>query len=86
MNRELGEEIQRVLSAGRIVMSDYPGKEMAYLRRSNGITQTQLAKFLDIKQPTIADYEKMRTKSPGCFVIKKWIEAITEIKKWKYKL
>ena len=80
MNGEVNQEIQKIINAGKIVMSDTPTMHLKNFRRVNGVTQTELAQQLKISPSTIAKYEQNLRKNPGCIVVRKWVDAVIEIK------
>ena len=65
--------------AGEVTLSQDPGKTLKKWREVFGITQTQLADYLDISSSVISDYEGGRRKSPGCTTIKKIVEGLIEL-------
>ncbi len=65
--------------AGEISLSEDPGVTMRKWREIFGISQVELAKFLNITVSTISDYEGSRRKSPGATVIKRFVNSIFEI-------
>lgn len=75
--------------AGEITLSDSPGSSLKKWREIFGISQTELAKFLNVTPSTISDYEGNRRKSPGVNIIKRFVKAIVEIDRqkggWVYK-
>ena len=75
--------------AGEITLSDNPGSSLKKWREIFGISQTELADFLNVTPSTISDYEGNRRKSPGASIIKRFVNAIVEIDRqrggWVYK-
>lgn len=67
--------------AGEICLSKDPGGSMKKWREIFGITQTELADFLKISSSTLSDYEGGRRKSPGIGVIKRLVNALSDIDK-----
>jgi putative transcriptional regulator len=65
--------------AGEVTLSQDPGKTLKKWREVFGITQTQLAEYLEISSSVISDYEGGRRKSPGCTTIKKIVEGLIEL-------
>ncbi|RLG53010.1 MAG: transcriptional regulator [Thermoproteota archaeon] len=63
---------------GDIVMSDSPGKAMKRWREYFGIQQSKLAEQLEISPSVISDYESGRRKSPGTYVLKRFVNALIE--------
>lgn len=68
---ELKEKI-----AGEITLSENAGDTMKKWRELFGISQTELAKHLDISTSTISDYEGNRRQSPGISIIKRFVDAL----------
>ncbi len=69
--------------AGEITLSENPGSSLKKWREIFGITQTELAEYLNVTPSTISDYEASRRKSPGISVIKRFVNAIIEIDRQK---
>ena len=67
--------------AGEITLSPKPGQTIRKWRNVFDISQTELAKFLDLSPSVISDYESGRRKSPGIHTIKKIIDAFIDIDK-----
>lgn len=65
--------------AGEITLAKNPGAAMKKWREIFGITQTELADYLEITPSTISDYEGNRRKSPGIHVIRRFVDALVEI-------
>lgn len=65
--------------AGEITLSPKPGQTIRKWRTAFDISQTELAKFLEISPSVISDYESGRRKSPGILTVKKIIGAFLEI-------
>jgi len=65
--------------AGEITLSPYPGKTIRKWRGVFNISQTDVAKYLNLSPSVISDYESGRRKSPGVQTIKKIINALIEI-------
>jgi len=65
--------------AGEITLSPKPGQTIKKWRTAFGISQTELADFLDLSPSVISDYESGRRKSPGIQAVKRIIEAFLEI-------
>ena len=65
--------------AGEITLSPKPGQTMRKWRGVFGISQTDLAKFLNLSPSVISDYESGRRKSPGINTVKKIIEALIAV-------
>lgn len=62
--------------AGQIAMSDSPGTMLKKWRVNFGITQTELANYMDFSPSVISDYESGRRKSPGTTIVGKIVESI----------
>jgi len=67
--------------AGEITLSKDPGSSMKKWREIFGVSQVDLAKYLNVSSSTISDYESGRRKSPGIGVINRFINALIEIDK-----
>lgn len=65
--------------AGEICLSKDPGGSMKKWREIFGVTQTELADFLQVTSSTISDYEGGRRKSPGIGVISRLVRSLIEI-------
>ncbi len=65
--------------AGEITLSPKPGKTIRKWRSIFNISQTDLAKFLELSPSVVSDYESGRRKSPGIQTVKKIISALIEI-------
>jgi len=65
--------------AGEITLSQNPGASLKKWREIFGITQTDLANYLKVTPSTISDYEANRRKSPGIHIIKRFVNAISEL-------
>jgi putative transcriptional regulator len=65
--------------AGEITLSPKPGQTIRKWRNVFGISQTDLAKFLELSPSVISDYESGRRRSPGIQTVKKIIEAFVDI-------
>lgn len=65
--------------AGEITLSPKPGQTIRKWRSVFNISQTDLAKQLNLSPSVISDYESGRRKSPGIQTIKKIIEALVAI-------
>jgi putative transcriptional regulator len=75
-------KVQNALSekiAGEITLSPKPGLTLRKWRNIFKISQTDLAKFLELSPSVISDYESGRRKSPGIQTIRKVIEAFIKI-------
>jgi len=65
--------------AGEITLSPRPGQTIRKWRNVFGISQTDLARHLDLSPSVVSDYESGRRKSPGIQTVKKIIEALIKI-------
>lgn len=65
--------------AGEITLSPRPGQTIRKWRNVFGISQTDLAKHLNLSPSVVSDYESGRRKSPGIQTVKKIIDALIEI-------
>ncbi len=65
--------------AGEIALSENPGDAMKKWREVFNISQTELAKHLQITPSTVSDYEGNRRKSPGIIVVKRFVDALFQI-------
>lgn len=65
--------------AGEITLSENVGDTIKKWRELFGISQTELAKYLDISTSTISDYEANRRLSPGISIIKRFVDALFTI-------
>ena len=65
--------------AGEIVLAEKPGEVLRKWREVFEITQTELARYLNVSPSTISDYESGRRSNPGINVIKKFVNALFEI-------
>jgi len=65
--------------AGEVALSPKPGQTIRKWRSVFHITQTDLAKYLNLSPSVVSDYESGRRKSPGIQTVKKIIEAFVEI-------
>ncbi|MBI5553613.1 MAG: helix-turn-helix domain-containing protein [Candidatus Diapherotrites archaeon] len=55
-----------------IVLSSDPCEAMSAFRRQSGVSQSQLAREMNVSCSTLADYEKKRRRNPGADFIRKW--------------
>jgi putative transcriptional regulator len=65
--------------AGEVTLSPKPGQTIRKWRSVFHISQTDLAKYLNLSPSVVSDYESGRRKSPGIQTVKKIIEAFVEI-------
>ncbi len=69
--------------AGEISLSNDAGSTMKKWREIFGISQVELARYLNIGVSTISDYEANRRKSPGTAIIKRLVNSLFEIDRQK---
>ncbi len=67
--------------AGEITLSNEPGSTIRKWREIFEITQTQLARHLDISPSVLSDYESGRRKSPGIATVRKLIDGLVDLDK-----
>ncbi len=65
--------------AGEIVLSSSPGQTMKKWRKYFNISQTDLARHMNLAPSVISDYESGRRRSPGSIMIKKFVRSLIEI-------
>ena len=65
--------------AGEIVFSPSPGDALRKWRSLFNISQSELAKAMDISPSVLSDYENNRRKSPGIAFIRRYVTALVEI-------
>jgi putative transcriptional regulator len=65
--------------AGEITLSPKPGQTIRKWRNVFCISQTDLARYLNLSPSVVSDYESGRRKSPGIQTVKKIIEALIKI-------
>jgi putative transcriptional regulator len=65
--------------AGEITLSDAPGKTMKKWREMLDISQSEMSAYLGISPSTMSDYESNRRKSPGCVVIRRFVDGALSI-------
>jgi putative transcriptional regulator len=68
-----------LMIAGEISLSKEPGPSMRKWRELFGISQSELAQYLNISPSTISDYESGRRKSPGINVVRRFVQALIDI-------
>src|SRR3989338_2964902 len=71
----MAEKLDTII-AGEIALSKDPGGSMKKWREIFGISQTELADYLNVSSSTISDYEGGRRKSPGINVIARLVDAL----------
>ena len=67
--------------AGEITLSNEPGATIRKWREIFSVSQTQLAKRLEISPSVVSDYESGRRKSPGIATVRKIIDAVIDLDK-----
>jgi putative transcriptional regulator len=65
--------------AGEIVLSESPGRTMRKWREELHISQTELARHMDVSPSVISDYEGGRRTSPGIKTVRRLVDAFLEI-------
>jgi putative transcriptional regulator len=65
--------------AGEITLSDDPGATLRKWRTDFDVSQTDLAKQLDVSSSVVSDYESGRRESPGIGVVRRMVTALLEI-------
>jgi putative transcriptional regulator len=65
--------------AGEIVLSEAPGRTMRKWREELHISQTELARHMDVSPSVISDYEAGRRTSPGIKTVHRLVDAFLEI-------
>lgn len=79
MGTESTKEKLAKIIAGEIALSERPGDAMKKWREMFGVSQSQLAEYLNVSSSVISDYEKGRRRSPGANTIKKFVETLIRI-------
>ena len=74
-----GDEL--TIIAGSVVLSESPAHQLKYWRKRFGIKQADLARKMDITPSVLSDYEKGRRPSPGVNFIKRYLLALSELRK-----
>ncbi len=62
--------------AGEITLSDTPSKTLKKWRELFGLTQSELARYINTSPSVVSDYESGRRNSPGTRMVKKFVEAV----------
>ena len=65
--------------AGEITLSPKPGQTIRKWREIFKISQSELARFLNLSPSVICDYESGRRKSPGIQIIRRFVAGFLEI-------
>ena len=68
-----------VAIAGEITLSKDPGGSMKKWREIFGVTQIELADYLNVSSSTISDYEGGRRQSPGIHVVSRLVQSLKEL-------
>lgn len=74
----MAEKLDTII-AGEIALSKDPGGSMKKWREIFGISQTELAEYLDVSSSTISDYEGGRRKSPGIAVVARLVQSLLSL-------
>jgi putative transcriptional regulator len=75
---EAKERIKKWI-AGEMALSENPGEVIRHWREIFGVSQTSLAKAMQVSPSVISDYEAGRRKSPGTTTIKKIVETLLKL-------
>lgn len=77
----MAEEREKIAKwiAGEIALSDDPGASLKRWRERFGLSQTALAKVVNISSSVISDYESGRRKSPGTNFIRRIVMALLDV-------
>ena len=65
--------------AGEVTLSDDPGATLRKWRTDFDVSQTALAKELDVSSSVVSDYESGRRESPGIGVVSRMVNALLDI-------
>ena len=65
--------------AGEVTLSDDPGATLRKWRTDFDVSQTALARQLDVSSSVISDYESGRRESPGIGVVRRTVDALLDI-------
>ena len=65
--------------AGEVTLSDDPGATLRKWRTDFDVSQTALARQLDVSSSVISDYESGRRESPGIGVVRRMVDALLDI-------
>jgi putative transcriptional regulator len=72
---EIIEELSTKI-AGEISLSENPSTTIKKWRELFGVTQSELARYLNTTPSVVCDYESGRRKSPGTKVVRKFVAAV----------
>jgi putative transcriptional regulator len=64
--------------AGEISLSKNPSKTIKKWRELFGVSQSELARYLNTTPSVVCDYESGRRKSPGSKVVRKFVSAVIQ--------
>ncbi len=64
--------------AGEISLSKDPSKTIKKWRELFGVSQSELARYLNTTPSVVCDYESGRRKSPGAKVVRKFVYAVIQ--------
>jgi putative transcriptional regulator len=80
------DQLEQLLAekiAGEIVLSPEPHKTLKKWRETFELSQSELARYIEVSPSVISDYESARRKSPGIELIKKFIDSFILLDKKK---
>jgi putative transcriptional regulator len=72
---EIIEELSTKI-AGEISLSENPSTTIKKWRELFGVSQSELARYLNTTPSVVCDYESGRRKSPGTKVVRKFVDAV----------
>lgn len=72
---ELVEDLSNKI-AGEIALSPNPSKTIRKWRELFGLTQTELARYLETSPSVVCDYESGRRESPGTKIVRRFVMAM----------
>jgi len=64
--------------AGEIILSPAPGSAMRRWRTLFELTQSEVARIMEISPSVLSDYENNRRRSPGTGFVKRFVKALIE--------
>jgi len=70
------ETLLREKIAGEITLSDIPGRTMRKWREEFHVSQSDLARQMQVSPSVISDYESGRRRSPGILTVRKLVDAM----------
>lgn len=65
--------------AGEITLSPEPGATMRKWRESFEVSQSDLARALEVSASVVSDYESGRRQSPGIATVRRFVQALVEL-------